>query len=58
MTMMVREIGEQNKGSPTELRVWVMKVAPHGKMIDKFNDPNGKALSFVTSALEFEDYPH
>ncbi|XP_002277770.1 protein STRICTOSIDINE SYNTHASE-LIKE 4 [Vitis vinifera] len=34
----------------------VVKVAADGKIIDKFDDPNGKVISFVTSALEFEDY--
>ncbi|RVX05508.1 Protein strictosidine synthase-like 4 [Vitis vinifera] len=34
----------------------VVKVAADGKIVDKFDDPNGKVMSFVTSALEFEDH--
>ena len=34
----------------------VVKVAADGKIVDKFDDPNGKVMSFVISALEFEDH--
>ncbi|KAB1209510.1 Protein YLS2 [Morella rubra] len=34
----------------------VVNVAADGKIIRKFDDPNGKVMSFVTSALEWEDH--
>ncbi|RVW44045.1 Adipocyte plasma membrane-associated protein [Vitis vinifera] len=34
----------------------VVTVAADGKIVDKFDDPNGKVMSFVISALEFEDH--
>lgn len=34
----------------------VVNVAADGKIIRKFDDPNGKVMSFVTAALEFEDH--
>ena len=33
----------------------VVKVDTHGKIIMDFNDPNATYISFVTSAVEFED---
>ncbi|KAK2645198.1 hypothetical protein Ddye_020393 [Dipteronia dyeriana] len=33
----------------------VINVAANGNIIRKFQDPNGKVMSFVTSAFEFED---
>ncbi|KAL9224202.1 hypothetical protein vseg_000264 [Gypsophila vaccaria] len=32
----------------------VMKVSADGKVLAKYDDPEGKAVSFVTSALEYE----
>ena len=37
-------------------RAMVVKVTEDGNIIKQFEDPNGKAMSFVTSALEFEDH--
>jgi len=34
----------------------VVNVAADGKIIRKFDDPNGKVMTFVTAALEFEDH--
>ncbi|KAG2717922.1 hypothetical protein I3843_03G194100 [Carya illinoinensis] len=34
----------------------VVNVAVDGKIIKRFDDPNGKVMSFVTAALEFEDH--
>ncbi|XP_061362520.1 protein STRICTOSIDINE SYNTHASE-LIKE 4-like isoform X2 [Gastrolobium bilobum] len=34
----------------------VVNVATDGKIIRKFDDSNGKVITFVTSALEFEDH--
>lgn len=34
----------------------VVNVAADGKITKKFDDSNGKVLTFVTTALEFEDY--
>ncbi|OIV98359.1 hypothetical protein TanjilG_16686 [Lupinus angustifolius] len=34
----------------------VVKVATDGKIIQRFDDNNGKVVRFVTSALEFEDH--
>ncbi|KAL4613807.1 hypothetical protein ACB092_07G007400 [Castanea dentata] len=36
-------------------KAMVVNVATDGKIIKKFDDPEGKVISFVTSALEFED---
>lgn len=37
-------------------KAMVVNVAADGKIIRKFDDPNGKVMSFVTAALEFEDH--
>ncbi|XP_075673793.1 protein STRICTOSIDINE SYNTHASE-LIKE 4-like [Castanea sativa] len=37
-------------------KAMVVNVATDGKIIKKFDDPEGKVMSFVTSALEFEDH--
>lgn len=37
-------------------RAMVANVGNDGKIIKVFEDPNGKVMSFVTSALEFEDH--
>ncbi|CAK9159216.1 unnamed protein product [Ilex paraguariensis] len=37
-------------------KAMVINVAPHGKIIRKFDDPTGKVMSMVTSALEFDDH--
>ncbi|KAF5481695.1 hypothetical protein F2P56_002329 [Juglans regia] len=34
----------------------VVNVAVDGKIIRRFDDPNGKVISFVTAAMEFEDH--
>ena len=34
----------------------VVNVAADGKIIRKFDDPDGKVMSMVTSAMEFEDH--
>lgn len=34
----------------------VINVASDGKIIRRFDDPTGKVMSFVTSALEFENH--
>jgi hypothetical protein len=34
----------------------VVNVAADGKIIRKFDDPNGKVMTFVTAAFEFEDH--
>ncbi|XAR51078.1 Strictosidine synthase [Bertholletia excelsa] len=34
----------------------VVNVAPDGKIIRSFDDPSGEVMSFVTSAVEFEDH--
>jgi len=37
-------------------KAMVVNVATDGKIIKKFDDPEGKVMTFVTSALEFEDH--
>lgn len=37
-------------------KAMVVNVAADGKITKKFDDSNGKVLSFVTSAIEFEDH--
>ncbi|KAF8388714.1 hypothetical protein HHK36_025394 [Tetracentron sinense] len=37
-------------------KAMVVKVAANGKIIIKFDDPNGTVMSFVTSVLEFEEH--
>ncbi|KAA8523338.1 hypothetical protein F0562_009761 [Nyssa sinensis] len=37
-------------------KAMVVNVATDGKIMKMFDDPNGKVMSFVTSALEFEDH--
>uniref|UniRef100_A0A5B7BFI9 Strictosidine synthase conserved region domain-containing protein n=1 Tax=Davidia involucrata TaxID=16924 RepID=A0A5B7BFI9_DAVIN len=37
-------------------KAMVVNVATDGKIIKKFDDPDGKVMSFVTSALEFENH--
>ncbi|KAJ7979233.1 Strictosidine synthase [Quillaja saponaria] len=37
-------------------KAMVVNVAADGKIIRKFDDPNGKVINFVTSALEFENH--
>ncbi|KAM3693739.1 hypothetical protein ACB098_07G005900 [Castanea mollissima] len=37
-------------------KAMVVNVATDGKIIKKFDDPEGKVMSFVTSVLEFEDH--
>lgn len=32
----------------------VMKVSKEGNILKRFDDPNGKVMSFVTSAVEYE----
>ena len=34
----------------------VVKVGADGKMLKRFDDPDGSVMSFVTNALEFEDH--
>lgn len=34
----------------------VINVAANGNIIKRFDDPDGTVVSFVTSALEFEDH--
>ncbi|KAF7143374.1 hypothetical protein RHSIM_Rhsim05G0006100 [Rhododendron simsii] len=45
---------ERVKGMHT--KATVVNVATNGKIIRSFNDPHGDVMSFVTSALEFEDH--
>lgn len=42
--------------NPAYSKATVINVANNGKIIRKFEDPNGKVMSFVTSAFEFEDH--
>lgn len=42
--------------APLHKKAAVVNVAANGIVIRKFEDPNGKVMSFVTSALEFDDY--
>ncbi|XP_034699827.1 protein STRICTOSIDINE SYNTHASE-LIKE 5-like [Vitis riparia] len=37
-------------------KAMVVKVGADGKMMKRFNDPNGSVMSFVTNALEFEEH--
>lgn len=37
-------------------RAMVANVGNDGKIIKVFEDPNGKVMSFMTSAVEFEDH--
>lgn len=37
-------------------KAMVVNVATDGKIIRSFGDPDGDVMSFVTSALEFEDH--
>ncbi|KAH9612324.1 hypothetical protein KSS87_017222 [Heliosperma pusillum] len=37
-------------------RATVVKVSENGKILAKYDDPNGKVLNFVTSAFEHEGY--
>ncbi|KAK7411848.1 hypothetical protein VNO78_03291 [Psophocarpus tetragonolobus] len=37
-------------------KAMVVNVASNGKIIKKFDDGDGKVITFVTSALEFEDH--
>lgn len=37
-------------------RATVIKVSEDGKMLRKLDDPDGKVISFLTSAVEFEDH--
>ncbi|XP_050217045.1 protein STRICTOSIDINE SYNTHASE-LIKE 4-like [Mercurialis annua] len=37
-------------------KAMVVNVAADGKIIRKFDDPDGKVMSFVTSAMEYEDH--
>lgn len=39
----------------TRKRATVVNVGADGKIVKKFEDPTGKVMSFVTSAIEFED---
>lgn len=41
---------------PLHKKATVVNVAENGNVIRKFEDPSGKVLSYVTSALEFEDH--
>ncbi|XP_058213477.1 protein STRICTOSIDINE SYNTHASE-LIKE 4-like [Rhododendron vialii] len=45
---------ERVKGMHT--KATVVNVATDGKIIRSFDDPDGDVMSFVTSALEFEDH--
>ncbi|KAJ6699021.1 ABC TRANSPORTER PERMEASE PROTEIN-LIKE PROTEIN [Salix purpurea] len=38
------------------LKATVVNVAADGKITRKFDDPDGKVMSFVTTAFEFEDH--
>ncbi|KAI9191449.1 hypothetical protein LWI28_008579 [Acer negundo] len=42
--------------SPVRRKSTVINVAADGSMIRKFQDPNGKVMSFVTSVIELEDH--
>ncbi|KAK2645199.1 hypothetical protein Ddye_020394 [Dipteronia dyeriana] len=42
--------------NPVTRKGMVINVAADGNIIRKFQDPNGKVMSFVTSAFEFEDH--
>lgn len=42
--------------APLHKKAAVVNVAANGIVIRKFEDPNGKVMSFVTSALEFDDH--
>ncbi|KAH7572042.1 hypothetical protein ACOSP7_015038 [Xanthoceras sorbifolium] len=42
--------------NPVYRSAMVINVAADGNIIRKFEDPNGKVMSFVTSAFEFEDH--
>ncbi|KAH7572041.1 hypothetical protein JRO89_XS04G0191300 [Xanthoceras sorbifolium] len=42
--------------NPAYRSAMVINVAADGNIIRKFEDPNGKVISFVTSAFEFEDH--
>lgn len=37
-------------------KAMVVNVGTDGKIIRKFDDSNGKVISYVTSVLEFEDH--
>ncbi|KAK9274789.1 hypothetical protein L1049_022041 [Liquidambar formosana] len=45
-----------NQVRGTNEKAMVINVAADGEIIRKFDDPNGKVMSFVTSALEHEDH--
>lgn len=40
----------------TYKKATVVNVGADGKIMKKFEDPTGKVMSFVTSAMEFEDH--
>ncbi|KAI9192257.1 hypothetical protein LWI28_020095 [Acer negundo] len=42
--------------NPVRRKATVINVAADGSIIRKFQDPDGKVMSFVTSAFEFEDH--
>jgi len=41
--------------SGVSTKAMVVNVGKDGKIVKMFDDPDGKVMSFVTSALEFED---
>lgn len=44
-----------NLVNPATTRATVVNVGEDGKIIKMLGDQNGKVMSFVTSAMEFED---
>ena len=40
----------------TDKKAMVVNVAADGKIIRSFDDPTGEVMSFVTSAVEFDDH--
>lgn len=45
-----------NLVSGAHRKATVVNVAADGKITRKFDDPDGKVMSFVTTAFEFEDH--
>jgi hypothetical protein len=41
---------------PAYKKASVINVAADGQIIRKFDDPDGKVVSFITTAYEFEDH--
>ena len=38
------------------MKATVVKIAQNGEMLKRFDDPDGKVMSFVTSALEYDGH--